>query len=130
MSEASRGAREGLLGSLSALAATLAGTVRTRLDLPALDVEEERAHVFYMLGCILAAAFFFGLAILLGSAALVVTYWFTNRLLVLTLLAVVFLVAGILALACARRRATTKSALFASSRAQFDEDRRDLAARA
>lgn len=130
MSDAAHDGREGLLASLSALAATLADTARTRLDLIALDVEEERLHFFHVLAWTLVAAFSLGLAILLGTAALIIAYWFTHRLLVLTLLACVFLVAGIFALACARHRSRTKPALFASSSAQFDEDRRASTARA
>lgn len=126
MPDAPHGARAGLLASLSAFGATLAATAKTRLDLLALDVEEERLHFFSMLALTLAAAFCFGLATLLGTAALVVTYWFTHRLLVLTSLAAFFLVAGILTVSCARHKSATKPPLFASSRAQLDADRRLL----
>lgn len=126
MPHSSHEARDGLLTSLSAFAATLARTVNTRLELLALDVEEERLHFFSVLALTLAAAFCFGLATLLATAALVVTYWLTNRLLVLTSLAALFLIAGMLAVICARHKSATKPSLFASSRAQLDADRRLL----
>ncbi len=129
MHDASHAARNGLLASVSAMAATLAATAGTRLELLALDVEEERLHFFSVLAWTLAAAFCLGLAILLATAAVIVAYWFTHRLLVLTSLAILFLVAALVAGAYARHRSRSKPALFASSREQLDEDRRHLAAR-
>lgn len=124
MPDPSRGGRESLLGSLSALGGTLVATVQTRLALLALDLEEERLRLFSQLALTVAAAFCIGLSILLGTAAVVVVFWSTHRLLVLTSLAVLFLAVGTVALTRAWRLSRTRPPLFASSRAELEADRR------
>ncbi|MCP5202423.1 MAG: phage holin family protein [Gammaproteobacteria bacterium] len=119
-------ARSGLLASLSAFAASLATSAQLRLQLLALDVEEQRLHFFSVLARTLVAAFCLGLATVLATAALVVTYWFTHRLLVLGVLAVLFLFAGIIAAIGARHGLATCPALFASSREQLELDKRQF----
>jgi len=129
MSEKTPGGSQGLLESLTAMAATLVAVVHTRLALLSADVEEDRAHALSLLVLALAALFCLGVGVVLAAILLVVAFWDTHRLLVLGSLAGFFLAAGMAAGMFALHKARTKPRLFAASLAELFKDRQQLAAR-
>lgn len=108
--------------SLAALAGTLLATLRTRLELISVELEEELARYASYLLWSLVALFCAGVAILLGILLIVALYWDSNRVLVLLTLIGLF---GGLALALAlwlRLAIRNKPRLLAST---FSELRKD-----
>lgn len=69
--------------SLAALAATLLATLRTRLELISVELEEELARYSSYLLWSLVALFCAGIAVLLGILLIVALYWDSHRMLVL-----------------------------------------------
>jgi len=120
---------KGLLESLSSFAATLVAIAHTRLDLLSTDLEEEREHVFSLLGLALAALFFLMVGMVLASILLVVAFWDTHRFLVLGLLAGLFLTIGLAAGWAVIYKARNKPRLFASSLSELYKDRQQLVTR-
>ena len=121
--------RPGLVDSLTATAATLVAMAHTRLDLLSTDLEEERQHFVSFTMLALCAFFCFGVGVVLLVALLVFAFWDSQRLLAIGLLALMFLGGGAAALLAARRKATEKPRLFASSLAEFRKDRQELVPR-
>lgn len=122
----SRSAQSGLFASLRALLATLIGTARTRLELLQVELEEEKLRLAGIGVLALAAVFFLGLAILVFTFFVILLFWDTHRLMASGLIALAYLLVGLGCAAAARRRARTKSTLFAASLAQLDADRARL----
>lgn len=120
---------EGLLASLTTLAATLVSIAHTRLDLLSSDLEEERAHLLSLLVLSLSALFFIGIGVLLATLLVVVAFWDTYRLPVLAVLTGMFLAAGITAWRVALHKARTKPKLFAASMSELMKDRQQLVSR-
>ncbi len=89
------GASKGLLDSLGTLASTLLGMAQTRLDLLALDLEEDRAHLMSLLVLAMVAMFCLGIATVLATVLLIAACWDEHRLLALRVLAGLSLVAGV-----------------------------------
>jgi len=129
MPDKTPGNGEGLLASLSTLAATLVAIAHTRLDLLSSDLEEEREHLLSLLVLSLSALFFLGIGVLLATLLLVVAFWDTYRLPVLAVLTGVFLAAGITAWRIALHKARTKPKLFAASMSELLKDRQQLITR-
>ena len=129
MSEKTSGESQGLLASLTTLAATLVATAHTRLDLLSTDLEEGRAHVLSLLVLVLVALFCLGVGVVLAAILLVAAFWDTHRLLVLGSLAGFFLAAGMAAGAYAMHKARTKPRLFAASLTELLKDRQQLVSR-
>lgn len=129
MSEKTSGESQGLLASLTTLAATLVATAHTRLDLLSTDLEEGRAHVLSLLVMVLAALFCLGVGVVLAAILLVAAFWDTYRLLALGSLAGFFLGAGMVAGAYAIRKKRTRPRLFAASLTELLKDRQQLVSR-
>ena len=129
MNDSTSGASRGLVDSLTAVGASLVGIVHTRLDLLSTDLEEDRARFTSIAIFSLAGLFGLGVGVVLASVLLAATFWETHRLLVLTLLAVVFLVAGALALRKAAHQAKIRPRLLDSSLAELRKDGLQLAPR-
>lgn len=120
---------QGLLGSLSALAATLVAIAHTRLDLLSTDLEQEREHLFSLLLLALAAVFCLGVGVVLATILLVVAFWDTHRLLVLGGLSGFFLTMSMALWAFALHKARTKPRVFAASLSELFKDRQQLMSR-
>lgn len=112
---------EGLFAALKRLAATVVAIGRTRLELLATEVEEEKLRVSGILAYGAAAVCFLGLGILTGVACLAAAFW-EQRVLVLGLAAFVLVaiagICGARGMAVARRG----SPLFRASLAELDAD--------
>ncbi|MDD5403115.1 MAG: phage holin family protein [Sulfuricella sp.] len=112
----------GLYDSIKRLGATGVTIVRTRLELLATELAEEKERFLIQMMLGLAALFFIGLGIILGTVFLVVALWESHRLLALGMFAVFFLGLGIAALVAAAKFARTQSRLFSASLAELSKD--------
>ena len=115
-------ARGGLLHSIKHLAGTLLGAARTRLEILATELEEERARLEQQLLLVLTAAFCVGMTIVLAVAFVVIFFWDTHRLTTIGVLAATFLC---LAAACGwilRDMARTRPKPFAVTRGELAKD--------
>jgi uncharacterized membrane protein YqjE len=115
--------RSGLFGSLRGLFATGIGILQTRLELLAVELQEERARLLGLVGFGAAALIFLSAGLVFLAILLTVLLWEGNRLLVLGIFSALFLGAGGLALTMAWRHARAPSRLFAASLAELHRDR-------
>lgn len=129
MAEKSPGGGQGLLVSLTTLAATLVAIIHTRLDLLSSDLEEDRAHLLSLLVLALATLFFFGVGVVLVIILLAAVFWDTHRFLVLSTLTGFFLVSGAATWGFAVRKMRAQPRLFAASLAELIKDRGQLDSR-
>jgi len=123
------GETPGLLQSLRNFAATLVALLRTRLDLLATELEEERLRLARALlwGCV--ALVFLVLGVVMLTFFVVALFWDTHRVLVSGLLALIYLAIGVAAALVARSRAQARSKLFSASLAELTRDREQLTSR-
>lgn len=109
--------------SLGQLAATLSSMVRTRLELAAVELEEELAHFSSSLIWSLTALFFACIAIMLAILTVVAVFWDTTyRYTVLLALITIF---GLLAVGIAlhlRKQFRDKPGLLFHSLAELKKD--------
>ncbi len=119
----------GLLASLRNLAATAVGILKTRLELLATEVEEERLRLLQILFWAVIAVLFLALGILMVTLFFIVLFWDTHRVLMTGILAALyFLLAVVIGRAvCSMARA--KSKLFSASLAELAKDRERLTSR-
>lgn len=122
--ETDAAAPAGLFAALKASSVTLVGIVRTRLELLAIEVEEERIRLAALAVRAVAALFLLGLGSVLTVAALAALFW-EQRVLILGLGALLAVLGGLVLLGRCLAALQQPSALFRSSLAELD---RDLAA--
>lgn len=79
---------------MSRLAGTFIEILQTRLELIAVEVEEESLRFFFYFLLAVAAMFCLGMAVWLGVLLIVVIYWDTQRLPVLISLMVLFVLSS------------------------------------
>ena len=102
------------------------GMAHTRVQLLALELEEERRHFLVMLMLIMLAAFCLGLAVILLTTLVIVAYWDEYRLLLLAGLALGYGLAGGTAVMVTASKMRNKASPFASSLAELRKDGRQL----
>ncbi len=107
------------------IAATLLATGRTRLELLANEVEEEKLRAIRLVVAAQGMLFCFGVAVMLVVAFLVALFW-EQRLLVLGLSALLFLALGAACLAGYKQHLHRPEKPFAASLAELQEDLRQL----
>ena len=122
MSDATPGRAGGLRGALGQLGSSLVGLLRTRLELAAIELEEERDRAVKALVLVHAAVFAFAFAALAASAFVVVWFWDTHRLRALLGLTIVYLVVGILAAWRFSRRRAADARPFRATLAELERD--------
>jgi uncharacterized membrane protein YqjE len=122
MSSASPGS-SGFLGSLRALGDGLLGTVHDRLELFAVELQEEKFRLIQIFVWISAAVFTGMMAIAFASLTLVYLFWETARLAVLGGLTVVYCGALVAIVAGLRRFLARQPVPFAATRQELAEDR-------
>ncbi|WIM04953.1 MAG: phage holin family protein [Candidatus Nitricoxidivorans perseverans] len=120
------GARSGLLNSLRSLLATAVALLKTRGELLAAELEEEKLRLLGLLLYGATAFLLLGVGAVFLAVFLTVLLWESHRLLVLGMFSAVFLTAGLIAWAVARRLACAKSRLFSDSLAELELDRAAL----
>mgnify|MGYP000920903509 CR=1 FL=1 len=113
----------GLFASLRGLAATGLALLQTRLELLAVEWQEEQARLAGLAAFGAAAFVFLSAGLVFLSVWLTVLFWESNRLLVLGVFSAAFLGAGVVSLLVALRYARAPSRLFAASLAELRKDR-------
>jgi uncharacterized membrane protein YqjE len=115
-------ARGGLLRSIKHLAQGLLGAARTRLEILATEIEEERVRLEQMLLFALVAVFCLGMGVVLSVFFLIVLFWDTHRLAAVGSLAGGFLAAGVVLGLILRDKAKSRPKLFAATRGELSKD--------
>lgn len=118
----------GLLATLSNLVNTLISTIHTRLQLLALDLEEDRIYVLLMVKLMLITAFCVGMGIILLVVLVAVVFWDTHRVLTLGLLSGGFFAMAFINWRYAAFKAMQKPTLFTSSLGELLKDKQALSA--
>jgi uncharacterized membrane protein YqjE len=116
----------GLFASLRGLAGTAVGLFRTRLELLATELAEEKLRLLGLLGYGAAAILMLFAGLVFLAVFVTVLLWDSHRLLALAVFAALFLGGGLLALTAALRLAHSPSRLFADSLAELGRDRSAL----
>jgi uncharacterized membrane protein YqjE len=122
MTEAGAPRPPGLAGSLARLARTAAAVLRTRLEILATEIEEERIRFAGLALMVAGIAFCLQMAVLLFVIFLVVLLWDTHRLVTLGAISAAFLVGGITLLLWLRHRLRTRPRMFASTLGELGKD--------
>ncbi len=118
-----------LLTSLRALAATSVGIIRTRIELVAIELAEEKTRLMSMVLIALAALLCLTLGLLMFSLLVVVLFWDTeHRHLAISLVGLAYLLVGILLLLKVRQQAASAPMPFDETLAELERDREMLAA--
>jgi len=118
-----------LLGSLRALAATSIGILRTRLELVAIELAEEKSRLLGMVLVALAALLCLTLGLMMFSFLIVVVFWDTEyRHLAIALVGAAYLLVGLVMLVMVRRQAVHAPLVFEDTLAELERDRDMLAA--
>ena len=119
----------GIVQSLRNLAATLVAILRTRFELVATELEEERIRLLQLLFWAAGALFVFGVGILLVVFLLVAVFWDSYRIITIVTLAIIFLAAGVGMAFVVRRLMLARPKLFSSSLDELAKDRDHLTPR-
>ncbi len=127
MSDVQGGTTAGLFSALKNIAATLLATGKTRLELIANELQEEKLRAIQLVLMAMGMVFCFGLALILGVALLVALFW-EQRLLLLGILAGLFFALAGFFLYRFRQAAQRPDKIFAASLAELQEDLRQLRA--
>lgn len=114
---------QGLRSSLATLAACLHETVRTRLELLSLDLDEGRERITLLLLAVLGAMLAIGIGTLLAVAALLLAVSEAYRLPMLIGLAGISLLAGILGCLWVLQQMQATPSVFAATLAELERDR-------
>ncbi|MCM5569301.1 phage holin family protein [Burkholderiaceae bacterium FT117] len=108
--------------------ASLLGTVRVRLELAGLELQDEIDHFVRAIAIAIGAALLLSVGAAFGAIAVIVALWETHRVLALAAFAIVFCAAGGGLLWWLARLSGDRPPLFAETVAQFEQDRRRLSA--
>lgn len=119
----------GPFGALKNIAATLLGTLQTRLALLGNEVQVEKRLILQQLALGLALVFCMGVSLLL-AVGLAVHVWWEHRVWVLAGSTAVFLALAIYFYLAIRRTLSSSEDIFAASLAELQEDLRQLKAAA
>jgi uncharacterized membrane protein YqjE len=112
----------GLAGSISRLARTALAVLRTRLEILAPEIAEERIRFAGLALVVAAIAFCLQMAVLLGVILMVVLLWESHRVITLGVLSGAFLVTGVALFLWLRHRLRTRPRMFASTLGEFAKD--------
>jgi uncharacterized membrane protein YqjE len=115
--------RGGLFASLRGLAATGLALLQTRLELLAVEVQEEKTRALSLAAYSVAAVILLSAGVVFLAVLVTVLLWDGNRLLALGVFSTLFLGGGFICLLAARRLARTPSSLFVGSLAELVKDR-------
>lgn len=118
--------RAGLFASLRGLLTTSVALLRTRFELLATELEEEKLRLLSLLAYGVAALFFVGCGLVMLAIFFIVLFWDTNRLLAIGSFTAIFLGCGIAAVFQVQRLMRRKSGMFAASLAELAHDRAAL----
>lgn len=111
-----------IMGSVSRLAGTLIGMLQTRLELAAVELEEETQRFFFYFLWALGALFCLCMAIMLSVLLIVVAFWDTYRIAVLVALIAVFGLAALMTALGIRKNYRLKPKLLSHTLSELDKD--------
>jgi uncharacterized membrane protein YqjE len=112
----------GLAGSLRNLGASVLALIRTRVELVATELAEEKERRKEMLVLAVTAALFLALGLLLVAFLVVVLFWDSYRLIAICGVTLLYLGIGAWALLTLRRKVRENPPPFAATLAEFDQD--------
>jgi uncharacterized membrane protein YqjE len=115
-----------LAQSVTQLASTLIGILRSRLELASMDVEDELRAMINVALAGTVAVILGTFALLFAALAMVATYWETRRVEVLLLIAAVFLVLASGIAFSVWRFFERKPLFMAATLAELDKDRKRM----
>jgi len=116
----------GLFSSLRGLLANTVATLQTRLELLAVELQEETARLLGLLVYAALAVILLAVGMVFVAVFVTVVLWDSQRLLALGIFSALFLAGGALALTLALRLSRRESRLFAASLAELAQDRSAL----
>lgn len=120
--------REGLFAALKNIVATLLSIGRTRAELLAVEIEEEKYRLIALWAKALGAAFLIALGVIMTVFSLALAFW-EQRVLVFAFFAVLFLLGAAFLVVSLRQQARAPSRLFRSSLAELEADVAELRGR-
>lgn len=120
-------ATDGIVRSGRRMLAILVSMVRTRLNLLAVEIMQEKSRLWLMLVLTALALIFASMALLALSLLVVAAFWDENRLLAIGCLSVFYVVATIVTLVVLRQKAKVGSSLFAGTLSELSKDSAALA---
>ncbi len=118
--------RAGFLSPLKTLAETLVSFLKTRLELIATEIEEERERLKEIILLALIALFCACLGVLLLTLLIVLAFWETYRLYVLGGFVVLYFGLGLIAGLVMRRKVMTKPKFLSATLSVLAKDRESL----
>ena len=113
--------RTGLFSALKNILATLLSIGRTRAELLAVEIEEEKYRLIAMWGKAIGAAFLIALGVIMAVFSLALAFW-EQRVLVFGLFAALFFIGAAVLVLSLRQQAKSPSRLFRSSLSELDAD--------
>ena len=126
MTEAGAPRPPGLAGSLARLARTALGVLRTRLEILATEIEEERIRFAGLALVVAAIAFCVQMSVLLFVILMVVLLWESHRVVTLATLSGAFFVGGVVLYLWLRHKLRTRPRMFASTLGELGKDHERL----
>lgn len=117
---------QGIARSLRNLAGTAVGIAHTRLELLAVELQEERLRLGTLALYAFGAVFFLGFGAVLLAVLFAVVLWDSHRMAAIALPTALFLGAGLLCATLARRQQRAGSRLFRASLDELSRDRQAL----
>jgi uncharacterized membrane protein YqjE len=120
-------ATDGIVRSGRRMLAILVSMIRTRLNLLAVELIQEKSRIWLLLVLTLLALIFASMALLALSLLVVAAFWEENRLLAIGGLSAFYVVATIVTLVVLRQKAKIGSNLFAGTLSELSKDSAALA---
>lgn len=112
----------GLIASLRRALATLLTLVHTRLELAAVELEQQIEHAAGVLLWSIAAIFFGGLSVLVLALTIVIAFWDEHRLLAASLVTLGLALASLIATLVVRARLRNRPRFLAATAAELRAD--------
>jgi uncharacterized membrane protein YqjE len=113
---------DGIVRSGRRMLAILVGMVRTRLNLLAVELMQEKSRIWLLLVLTALALIFASMALLTLSLLVVVAFWEQNRLLAIGCLFAFYIAATLVTLLVLRRKSQAGSNLFAGTLGELSKD--------
>jgi len=117
---------DGIVQSGRRMLAILIGMVRTRLNLLAVELMEEKSRIWLMLVLTALALIFASMALLMLSLLVIVAFWDENRLHAIAGLLAFYLAAAAASLLVLRHKARIGSPLFSHTLRELSKDTDEL----
>lgn len=117
---------DGIVRSGQRMLAIVVGMVRTRLNLLAIELMEEKSRIWLMLVLTALALVFASMALLMLSLLVIVAFWEENRLLAIGCLLAFHILAAGASLLLLWRKAKLGSRLFAHTLRELQKDSDEL----